>query len=139
MTELRRASWAVAFVGQSGKMQLTVSGPVWDHLPQTPQSGEYVSAVAAIQIGGKPFDLVGDCLGVTEAVSKLKFERVPCGVHTGVFRNAITEGNLDLMQTFTWMPSHRTIADDASEADRARHAGNKFVDTKAAEARTRAE
>ena len=44
-----------------------------------------------------------------------------------------------MLQSYTWMPSHCTVADDASEADRARYDGNELVDAKAGEARARAE
>jgi len=66
--ELCRASWAAIFEDKDGSHQASVSGPVWQHLPQTPQSAEYLGATAAIQLAHRPIHLVGDCFGGSQLV-----------------------------------------------------------------------
>jgi prepilin-type processing-associated H-X9-DG protein len=75
--ECHVASWAVAFFDYSDNFQASVAGPVWRHLPQTPQAAENTATGAAIQLMTAPTQVVGDCLGVTRAYSKLKEPSTP--------------------------------------------------------------
>ena len=63
VVDLRRAAWGVVFLRPGDKMHATITGPVWRHLPQTPQPGEYLASVAAIRLMRKPTHMVGDCMG----------------------------------------------------------------------------
>ena len=60
VAERRRASWAVAFFSPEGDLEAKIRGPVWRNLPPTPQAGEYVGAVAAVQLVAQPTRLVGE-------------------------------------------------------------------------------
>jgi len=135
VVELRRAAWAVVFTDLVGTVRASISGPVWEHLPQTPQAAEYASTVAAIQLLCRPTHVIGDCLGVVNAVQKLKREGVPRGVHAGLLKDSAVGGNLCHVTDASWMPSHRALGPDATPQQKVWHDGNDNVDKEAGEAR----
>ena len=45
--ELARAGWGFVLVSKQGHMLARVCGPVWAHLPQSSQAGEFSSLAAA--------------------------------------------------------------------------------------------
>jgi len=135
VTELRRAAWAVVFTNPDGAVRASTSGPVWEHLPQTLQAAEYASTVAAIQLLCRPTHIIGDCLGVVNAVLELKQEGVPRGVHAGLLKDSADGGNLSYVADASWMPSHRALRTYASPQEKVWHAGNEHVDREAGEAR----
>jgi len=139
VSELRRAAWAAVFEQDNGNVQVTVSGPVWEHLPQTPQAAEHLGTVAAIQLANHPVHLVGDCLGVVRAFQTMIAEKIPSCVHAGLMRDAQKPGKLQMVRELSWMPSHRVIADEAPLKDKIMNVGNDRADGAAGLARQAAE
>jgi len=139
VSELRRAAWAAVFEQDDGTVQVTVSGPVWEHLPQTPQAAEHLGTVAAIQLANHPVHLVGDCLGVVKAFQTMIAEKIPSCVHAGLMRDAQKPGKLQMVRELSWMPSHRAISDEAPLRDRIMNVGNDRADGAAGLARQAAE
>ena len=133
VAELRRASWGVTFLDHDGGRQATVRGPVWRHLPQTPQAGEYVGAAAAVQLLARPTTVVGDCLGVVNGIIKLRSTATPAGVHGGLLLDAAKPENRANLKDIRWMPSHRALGEDPTPEEKVMHSGNSMV-AKAAEA-----
>jgi len=60
-------------------------------------------------------------------------------VHGGLLRDATKEGRLANLAGASWMASHRTVADDASEDEKRRNYGNNEADKAAGAAREEAE
>jgi len=139
VAELRRASWCAAFFNQEGKLQASIRGPVWRHLPQTPQAGEYLGAMAGLQLMHKRTHMVGDCLGVINSINKLAMNPRPSGVHGGLLKEAIRDNNLGNLIKATWMPSHQTLKNNATPEEILWHMGNKQADEDAGQARADAE
>jgi len=137
--DLRRASWGVVFLKEDDTVHATVTGPVWRHLPQTPQSGEYLASVAAIQLMAKPTDMVGDCLGVVSAIGKLVDNPHPTSVHGGLLRDAVKDDRIKNVRSSEWMPSHTELKDDATQSQKLWHAMNDAVDKAAKDERLVAE
>jgi len=135
VAELRRAAWGVVFTSTCGSHRASVGGPVWANLPQTPQAAEYTSTVAAIQLLQFPTHIIGDCLGVVDAVNKLMVDGVPRGTHAGLLRDAADGDNLHLISNITWMPSHQDLGPNATPEETILHDGNKKVDEFAADMR----
>ena len=135
VAELRRAAWAIHFTTADGSPKATVSGPVWEHLPQTPQAAEYLSAVAAIQLLRQPSWIIGDCLGVVEAISNLKAGGAVKGMHAGLLKDTISNGNIEHVSGITWMPSHCTVSAAASPKEVRWNKGNATVDQAAGDMR----
>jgi len=133
--ELRRAAWAVAFLDAEGNKQALISGPVWQHLPQTPQASEHVGAVAAIQVLSKPTVLIGDCLGVVNTINKCKLELLPKGAYAGVVSDVADRLHMDNIKECRWVPSHTCLKDDPTHEERITHYGNDLVDVTAGEHR----
>ena len=90
-------------------------------------------------MASKPIHLVGDCLGMTNSVTKLKTEGVPIGVHAGLLKDAAKGDKLQNVEEITWMPSHRVLHEGATESQRIMHRGNQNADEAAGEARKEAE
>ena len=133
--ELRRAAWACAFVEPDGRLQASIVGPVWQNLPQTSQSAEYSATVAAIQTMSRPTHLVGDCLGVTKAAECLVRDGTPVGAHAGLMLSAAKSVNITNLKEVSWMPSHRALAESATDQQKLWHRGNEMVDELADEKR----
>jgi len=139
VSELRRAAWGLVFINPDESVQASVRGPVWRHLPQTPQAGEYLGTVAAIQMMKRPTRMVGDCLGVVNATRQLLASPDPGGVHGGLLRDAVRQNKAANVVDVSWMPSHQTLKDNATQNEAFMHAGNKRADTEAGDARQDAE
>ena len=139
VAELRRAGWAVHFTDEDGTARATVRGPVWAHLPQSPQAAEYLSAVAAVQLLRHPTDLIGDCAGVVAALQAIMVDSIPRGMYAGLMRDTLDNGTLDLVKSVVWTPSHTALDVNASVAYEILHTGNKAVDEAAGDAREEVE
>ena len=135
VAELRRAAWAIFFTTADGSPKATVSGPVWEHLPQTPQAAEYLSAVAAIQLLRQPSWVIGDCLGVVEAISNLKAGGMIKGMHAGLLKDVTGNGNIEHVSGISWMPSHCAVSAGASPKEIRWNKGNAVVDQAAGDKR----
>jgi len=135
VVDMRRASWAVAYYDDQGHVQATITGPVWQHLPQTPQSAEYTATVAAIQTMHRDTHLVGDCLGVVRAAQKLKQDLTPMGVHAGLMSDAADPNKIRFLASASWMPSHLTVAENASDKDKLWNEANSYADKLAGDKR----
>ena len=96
VAELRRAAWAVVWISEQGDTVAEITGAVLDSLPQTPQTGEYMAAPAAVQLTTVLARHVTDCLGVSRAMTKLKADCKPEGIHAGAARAALESGNVPL-------------------------------------------
>ena len=135
MAELPRAAWAVYITGADGEFRASLAGPVWAHLPQTPQAAEYASTVAAIQTLEFPTQIVGDCLGVVNATLRLMQDKVPRGMHAGLMKDSAEGDTLHLIKEALWMPSHQELKADATNEERILHEGNDAVDKLAGKTR----
>ena len=56
--------------------------------------------------------------------SKLRTGPAPGGVHAGLLRGASKPDGLKCIRDAVWMPSHRTLASDATDAETFMHQGN---------------
>ena len=135
VTELRRAAWAIAWFSPEGQKIATATGNVPNSLPQTPQAAEYTASTMAVKFTDTEATQFGDCLGTVSAMNQLKGEKVPRGVHAGLCRMALESGNLDKVQTFTWMRAHQEVKNTDSTMEKRHNAGNKLVDELAGQRR----
>jgi len=133
--ELQRVAWAFAYLDEQGRAQAVVTGPSWQHLPQTPQASEHVGAVAAIQTMSRPTTLVGDCLGVFNCVNHLRVGNLPRGAYAGSVKDLKGALNLDNVRECRWTPSHTALKPNPTEEEAIVHDGNDVVDKAAAAAR----
>ena len=63
--ELNRAAWCLSLYDPgSEKPRVTISGPVWDPLPQPPQAAEHVAMAVAADVVTENVQPFRDCLGV---------------------------------------------------------------------------
>ena len=83
--EFSRASWGYVQVNQgTERLQVSVSGPIWGPMPQTPQSGEFGAlAMVGNNLSG-PAQGFSDCKNVVEMFKlpvpdKFNFKRMYAG------------------------------------------------------------
>ena len=87
----------------------------------------------------KPTHMIGDCLGVVNAIGKLAMNPHPTSVHGGLLRDAVRQDRIKFVTESSWMPSHRALKSDATDAEKLWHASNDLVDKAAGKAREEAE
>ena len=63
---LSRATWAVVQMSSDNKAVVTVSGPVWNSLPQTAQAAEHCARTAAVELLTGPARLFGDSRNIVK-------------------------------------------------------------------------
>eukprot|EP00959_Pyramimonas_sp_CCMP1952_P261359 5464352-Pyramimonas_sp.AAC.1 len=59
--ELSRAVYAITMNAEDGTCLGEARGPVWAHLPQTPQAAEYAARCVAAQFLVMPTTIYSDC------------------------------------------------------------------------------
>ena len=94
--ELNRAAWCVSLYDKgSDKCRATISGPVWDPLPQTPQASEHVAMAIAADLVTQEALPVSDCLGVVRLANSAPEQQLKATFkYAGIRRHAMAKPGL---------------------------------------------
>ena len=137
--ELKRAASAVVQVSEDGHAVRRLTATVPNSWPQTSQSSEYLAAALAVRFANGDFTFVGDCKGVTVDMTSTPARMLAASKkYAGVLMDTLAwPAKRRQLKEVQWMPSHRTLDDDADEEKRRNHEGNRCADEGAKASRGR--
>ena len=110
--ELNRAAWCVSLYDKgSDKCRATISGPVWDPLPQTPQASEHVAMAIAADLVTQEALPVSDCLGVVRLANSAPEQQLKATFkYAGIRRHAMSRPGFRFLMEAQHVSAHRSDA-----------------------------
>ena len=135
---LSRATWAVVQMSSDNKAVVTVSGPVWNSLPQTAQAAEHCARTAAVELLTGPARLCGDSRNIVKDAQRPLVEACHHSrMHAAANRLAGLSPSAALVCEDLWLKAHRKPETETNDWDRFTAIGNGHADTEAVAAQGR--
>ena len=137
--DLNRAGWCLSLYDPGSEQpRVTISGPVWDPLPQTPQAAEHVAMAVVADIVTDTTKPVSDCLGVVRTANSSTVAQLKSNLKfAGVRRHALSRPSAHHLLEAEHIPAHRSdeVIAQLDEPERQLALANKAVDLAAKRAR----
>ena len=133
--DLSRAGFSVVMCNSKGGEVISVTAPVWAHLPQTPQASEYCAVAGAVQLAGPNAVIHSDCSNVVRDMT-LPYAAGTASrkMYAGITRDARTNERFGALGGVVKVPAHVKVTDDLLGIDRVHAIANDVADRRAKQA-----